>query len=75
MSLKTIAVSLGAVYASRGIFLDVIQAIMKTSMSFFDQTPRGRILNVLGKDIDTVDNAIPTVLQNWSGCFSRVIHK
>lgn len=38
MSLKTIAVSLGAVYASRGIFLDVIQAIMKTSMSFFDRS-------------------------------------
>lgn len=70
--LKSLAVALGAVYASQQIFLEVIKIILKASMSFFDQTPLGRILNVLGKDVDIVDNRIPMVLQSWVDCFFRV---
>lgn len=70
--MKSVTVALGAIYASQEIFLGVLKIIMKALMSFFDQTPLGRILNVLGKDVDTVDNVIPMILQSWIDCFFRV---
>jgi ABC-type multidrug transport system fused ATPase/permease subunit len=41
------------------IFRDLLQNVMKKPMSFFDTTPIGQILNLLGKDTDLVDGVIP----------------
>ena len=41
------------------IFRELLQNVMKKPMSFFDTTPIGQILNLLGKDTDLVDGLIP----------------
>lgn len=70
---KSGTVSLGAVIASRMIFVKALEIIFRAPMSFFDQTPIGRTLNVLGKDIDTIDNTIPMILQSWVDTSFRVV--
>jgi ATP-binding cassette subfamily C (CFTR/MRP) protein 2 len=53
---------LWATYSSKAgikIFKELLKNVMKKPMSFFDTTPIGQILNLLGKDTDLVDGAIP----------------
>jgi ABC-type multidrug transport system fused ATPase/permease subunit len=41
------------------IFRDLLKNVMKKPMSYFDTTPIGQILNLLGKDTDLIDTVIP----------------
>ncbi|KAJ3722534.1 ABC protein [Lentinula raphanica] len=47
-------------YVSINLHKDAVHSIMYAQMSFFDTTPLGRIQSLLGKDIDSIDNQIPT---------------
>ncbi|KAJ3763217.1 ABC protein [Lentinula raphanica] len=47
-------------YVSINLYKDAVHSIMYAQMSFFDTTPLGRIQSLLGKDIDSIDNQIPT---------------
>lgn len=56
--------SFWAVYAAKAslkIFKDLLNNIMKKPMSYFDTTPIGQILSLMGKDTDMVDDAIPNM--------------
>ena len=72
ISTKSATAALGAVIASRVIFLQAIKIVFRAPMSFFDQTPVGRTLNLLGKDVDTIDNTLPIIFQQWVDGFFRV---
>ncbi|XP_058792373.1 multidrug resistance-associated protein 1 isoform X4 [Phymastichus coffea] len=71
--LTSLALAIGSVIASKVIFENVIRNILRNPMSFFDTTPNGRILNRLGKDVDTVDNILPAILRMWMTCCFSVI--
>ncbi|KAJ3741472.1 ABC protein [Lentinula detonsa] len=47
-------------YVSINLHKDAVLNIMYAQTSFFDTTPLGRIQSLLGKDIDSIDNQIPT---------------
>ncbi|XP_043498533.1 multidrug resistance-associated protein 1 isoform X7 [Polistes fuscatus] len=66
-------VAKGMVIASTSLFQKTMRHVLHNPMSFFDQTPTGRILSRLGKDIDVVDNILPTILHSWITCLFRVI--
>ncbi|XP_015175305.1 PREDICTED: multidrug resistance-associated protein 1 isoform X2 [Polistes dominula] len=66
-------VAKGMVIASTSLFQKTMRHVLHNPMSFFDQTPTGRILSRLGKDIDVVDNILPAILHSWITCLFRVI--
>ncbi len=51
--------------ASRFLHREVFAAVLKAPAAFFDTTPLGRILQRFAADMDIVDVALPTVLQNF----------
>nr|XP_050866832.1 multidrug resistance-associated protein 1 isoform X1 [Vespula vulgaris] len=63
----------GMVIASTCLFQKTVRHVLHNPMSFFDQTPTGRILSRLGKDTDVVDNILPAILHSWISCLFRVI--
>ncbi|KAJ7717861.1 ABC protein [Mycena metata] len=48
-----------AVQVSNNLHHEAVVNIFHAPMSFFDTIPMGRIISIFGKDIDTIDNALP----------------
>ncbi|KAJ8688624.1 hypothetical protein QAD02_024419 [Eretmocerus hayati] len=72
-TLAALSLALGCLVGSRKIFELLIRNVLRSPMSFFDTTPSGRILNRLGKDIDTIDNSLPIHLRESVYCILSVI--
>lgn len=51
--------------AARKFHDDVLFALMRAPMSFFDVTPIGRVLNRLSQDINVVDESLPENLYSY----------
>lgn len=62
----------GTIRASVHLFESTLQRVLRNPMSFFDQTPTGRILNRLSKDTDVIDNTLPSILRSWITCLFGV---
>ena len=56
-------IALGACRASTKLYDDLIFSLLRSPMSFFDQTPMGRIMNRVSNDIESIDFVVP---QNMS---------
>ncbi|XP_063055081.1 ATP-binding cassette sub-family C member 10 [Engraulis encrasicolus] len=52
----------GAICAARVAHRRLLHRVLKATMSFFDTTPVGRVLNRFSSDVYTVDDSLPFVL-------------
>lgn len=69
---SVVTLALGTLRAASAIHSQLLQNILQCSMSFFDTTPVGRIINRFGKDIDILDNSIPVSIRAWINCLFSV---
>ncbi|KAG7491926.1 hypothetical protein MATL_G00008620 [Megalops atlanticus] len=59
----TVAISVGGIIASRALHLDLLNNVLHSTMSFFESTPSGNLLNRFSKEIDAIDCMIPDGLK------------
>ncbi|KAM6054990.1 multidrug resistance-associated protein 1 isoform 2-T2 [Chlamydotis macqueenii] len=69
----SMAVSIGGIFASRHLHLDLLHNVLRSPMSFFERTPSGNLVNRFSKEIDTIDSAIPPILKMFMGSTFNVI--
>ncbi|CAI6344119.1 unnamed protein product [Macrosiphum euphorbiae] len=58
----SITFSLGTIHGAEKFYKLINSRLFKNPLSLFDTTPIGRILNRVSKDIDTIDNVLPSLI-------------
>ncbi|KAK2493984.1 hypothetical protein MC885_018300, partial [Smutsia gigantea] len=69
----SMVVSIGGIFASRRLHLDLLHNVLRSPMSFFERTPSGNLVNRFSKELDTVDSMIPQVIKMFMGSLFSVI--
>ncbi|TKC44948.1 hypothetical protein EI555_016270 [Monodon monoceros] len=69
----SMVVSVGGIFASRRLHLDLLHNVLRSPMSFFERTPSGNLVNRFSKELDTVDSMIPQVIKMFMGSLFNVI--
>jgi ATP-binding cassette, subfamily C (CFTR/MRP), member 1 len=57
--LSSVITAVGGLNASNILHDNMLGGVLRAPMSFFDTTPKGRIVNRFAKDVDYVDRYIP----------------
>lgn len=60
------------VRASEFFHSRMLSSVFAAPMSFFDATPSGQLLSRFGKEIETVDRAVPDSIANVIFCFLQI---
>ena len=71
--LYAIVTAISMVRASRVLHELMLHNVLRSPMSFFDTTPIGRILNRFSRDIETIDNILPSLIRSWINTIFSVV--
>lgn len=69
----SMAVSIGGIFASRRLHLDLLHNVLRSPMSFFERTPSGNLVNRFSKELDTVDSMIPQAIKMFMNSLFSVV--
>ncbi|XP_042293386.1 multidrug resistance-associated protein 1 isoform X2 [Sceloporus undulatus] len=69
----SMAVSIGGIFASRRLHIDLLHNVLRCPMSFFERTPSGNLVNRFSKEMDTIDSMIPQIIKMFMGSMFNVI--
>ncbi|XP_049645216.1 multidrug resistance-associated protein 1 [Suncus etruscus] len=69
----SMVVSIGGIFASRHLHLNLLHNVLSSPMSFFERTPSGNLVNRFSKEMDTVDSMIPQIIKMFMGSLFNVI--
>ncbi|XP_078519309.1 multidrug resistance-associated protein 1-like isoform X1 [Lissotriton helveticus] len=69
----SMSVSIGGIFASRYLHVDLLHNVLRSPMSFFERTPSGNLVNRFSKEIDTIDSTIPQIIKMFMGSMFNVI--
>lgn len=67
-----LAPRLGTLKASTILHRQILWAMMRAPLMFYDQTPIGRILSRFSSDQEAIDNKIPEIVSDGIWCFFEV---
>ncbi|NXY52739.1 MRP1 protein, partial [Callaeas wilsoni] len=69
----SVVVSVGGIFASQHLHLNLLHDVLRSPMSFFERTPSGNLVNRFSKEIDTIDSTIPPIIKMFMGSTFNVI--
>ncbi|NWX34145.1 MRP1 protein, partial [Notiomystis cincta] len=69
----SMVVSIGGIFASRHLHLNLLHNVLRSPMSFFERTPSGNLVNRFSKEMDTIDSTIPPIIKMFMGSTFNVI--
>ncbi|XP_007443149.2 multidrug resistance-associated protein 1 [Python bivittatus] len=69
----SMAVSVGGIFASRHLHLDLLHNVLRCPVSFFEQTPSGNLVNRFSKEMDTIDSVLPQIIKMFMGSLFNVL--
>ncbi|XP_072916624.1 multidrug resistance-associated protein 1 [Hemitrygon akajei] len=70
---SSLMMSVGGISASRRLHVNVLYDVLKSPLSFFEQTPSGNLVNRFSKDVDTIDTVLPMVIKMFLGSLFNVL--
>ncbi|XP_062999456.1 multidrug resistance-associated protein 1-like [Elgaria multicarinata webbii] len=69
----SMAVSMGGIFASRRLHVDLLHNVLRCPIRFFERTPSGNLVNRFSKEIDTIDSMLPQIIKMFMGSMFNVI--
>lgn len=63
----------GCLCAAGLLHQNLLRNVLFSPMTFFDQTPIGRLLNRFGKDVETMDFQLVKNIESWILCLLKVL--
>ncbi|XP_040163170.1 multidrug resistance-associated protein 1 isoform X11 [Anopheles arabiensis] len=71
--LSVLTLVMGSIQATLILHRRLLEGILRSGMTFFDTTPRGRIIARFSNDINTLDYSLPMNIKNFIPTVLRVV--
>lgn len=73
MFIRVFMIFMSGLRASRLLYVNLLEVILKAPMAFFDTTPVGRIVNRFAKDMYNIDEKLVATMRSYLATLSSVI--